>query len=139
MRIAVIDGQGGGLGKSLTEKLAAALGKRHEILALGTNALATAAMLRAGAAEGATGENAVAVNAARADIIVGAIGILSANSMLGELTPVMAAAIAESRAAKVLIPLNRCGITIAGVTEKPVAALVDDAVAIVKAMAESKE
>lgn len=87
MRIAVVDGQGGGMGKTLVERIRQTLGSQVEILALGTNALATAAMLKAGADEGATGENAIAVNASRVDYILGSVGILSANSMLGELTP----------------------------------------------------
>jgi D-arabinose 1-dehydrogenase-like Zn-dependent alcohol dehydrogenase len=115
MKIAVIDGQGGGVGKLIVEALRRALPARAEIVALGTNAIATSLMLRAGADEGATGENAVVVNAAKADIIAGVIGVISANSMLGELTPKMARAISESPAEKLLIPLNRCNIEIIGI------------------------
>lgn len=131
MKIAVVDGQGGGIGKAIVEKLRKAL-PDCEITALGTNALATSAMLKAGAQDGATGENAVVVNVASADLIVGVIGILVANSMLGELTPKMASAIAESGAQKILLPLNRCGVEIVG-TEKsaPIPALVDELVAAV--------
>ena len=85
------------------------------ITALGTNALATSAMLKAGADEGATGENAIVYNADKVDAIVGVVGILAANSMLGELSPAMAAAIAGSSALKVLIPLNKCCIQVAGI------------------------
>lgn len=113
MRIVVIDGQGGGIGRSIIEKLKREL-PEAEVLALGTNALATSAMLKAGADEGATGENAVVVNAPKADIIVGVIGIISANAMLGELTPTIARAVSESPAQKILLPLNRCGIEVVG-------------------------
>jgi NAD(P)-dependent dehydrogenase (short-subunit alcohol dehydrogenase family) len=132
MRIAVIDGQGGGIGKAIIEKLRQECDARIEILALGTNALATALMLKAGANEGASGENAIVVNAVKVDMIIGAIGIVLANSMLGELTPLMAKAIAESPAQKILIPLNRSNIQIAGTIKKPLPHYVDDAVELVK-------
>jgi Ni,Fe-hydrogenase maturation factor len=115
MTIAVVDGQGGGIGRAIVEKLKKELPEGVRVLALGTNALATSAMLKAGADAGATGENAVVVNAASADVIVGAIGIIAANAMLGELTPAIARAIADSPARKVLLPLNRCGIELVGV------------------------
>lgn len=114
-RIAVVDGQGGGVGKALIEKIRASFGDGAHILGLGTNAAATALMLKAGADEGATGENAIVVNCPRVDIIAGAVGILAANSMLGELTPGMARAIGESPAEKLLLPLNRCGLHVVGV------------------------
>lgn len=117
-RVAVIDGQGGGIGKSLVEKLRLQFGNRLSILALGTNALATSAMLRAGADEGATGENAIVRNAERVSLIVGPIGIVVANAMLGELTPAMACAIGQSDALKFLIPVSRCSVQIAGVESK---------------------
>lgn len=132
MRIAVIDGQGGGIGKALVEKLKKECGGEVEILALGTNALAAALMIKSGAHEGASGENAIVYNAPRVDVITGPIGIISANSMLGELTPRMAAAISESSAKKVLIPLNRCNVAIAGVREEPLPQLIEDAVAMIK-------
>ncbi len=128
MKIAVIDGQGGGIGKLLVEKLRSSFGNDIAILALGTNALAASLMLKAGANEGASGENAISFNASKVDIIVGTIGIVCANSMLGELTPIMARAISESNAVKVLIPLNRCNIQIAGVKEEPLPHYIDDAV-----------
>ncbi|WRS26254.1 DUF3842 family protein [Oscillospiraceae bacterium MB08-C2-2] len=135
MRVIVIDGQGGGLGRSLVEKLVPIVGNGHRLTVYGTNSMATVAMLKAGANEGATGENAIVVGAAQADIIVGAVGILLADSMLGELTPSMARAIADSRGTKVLVPLNRCGVVVAGVSpEKTVAQLVTDAAETVACM-----
>ncbi|MDR0361546.1 MAG: DUF3842 family protein, partial [Planctomycetota bacterium] len=115
MRIAVIDGQGGGVGKALVEKLRQTFGKDVHITALGTNSAATSLMLKAGADDGATGENSVVVNANKVDIIMGALGIISANSMLGEITPTMASAIGESDAQKILIPINKCNLTVIGV------------------------
>ena len=132
MRIVVIDGQGGGIGKIIVEKLRAAFFKDVEILVLGSNALATSIMLKAGADEGASGENAVMVNAGKADIITGCIGIIAANAMLGEITPRMAEAVATSPAKKVLIPFNRCDLFIAGVPSQPLPALVDAAVEAIK-------
>ena len=135
MKILIIDGQGGGIGKVLIEKLRASVSPEDTITAVGTNALATSAMLRAGADEAATGENAIVVNSPKADVIAGVVGIVAANSMLGELTPQMAQAISASPAHKVLIPLNRCGITIAGVSESAqVSALVDEAARIIMGM-----
>ena len=118
MRVVIIDGQGGGMGRALTERLRAA-SPEAEIVAVGTNVLATAAMLKAGASAGATGENAVRVNCRRADVIAGPIGILAANSLLGEITPKMALAVSESEARKVLVPMNRCHIFVAGTQELP--------------------
>lgn len=133
MRIAVIDGQGGGIGKAVVSKLRQAFEDRIEIVALGTNALATALMLKSGANEGATGENAIVFNAFKVDIIIGPVAIICANSLLGELTLLMAKAIAESPAKKVLIPLNRCNLIVAGVETKPLPHYIDDAIEIVRA------
>ncbi len=127
MRIAVIDGQGGGIGKAIVERLRSRCGDSVTIIALGTNALATSVMLKAGADEGATGENAVVFNADRVDAIIGAIGILAANSMLGELTPSMAAAIAGSHARKILIPMNKCNIQVAGLKNENLFQYIDEA------------
>ncbi len=138
MRIAVIDGQGGGIGKMLVERLREELGGGVDILALGTNPLATSLMLKAGANEGASGENAIVVNSAKADIIVGSIGIIAANAMLGEVTPNMAAAVASSDAQKVLIPLNRCGIQVAGTGTQPLPFYIGLAVEAIKQITTSK-
>lgn len=131
MVIMVVDGQGGGIGKALIERLKNAVGAEHELIAVGTNAMATMGMMKGGAKNIATGENAVIYNAKRADIIVGSIGIISANAMLGELSPAMAAAIGESDAVKILIPLNRCGLRVAGVATDSLPAMMDDAVRMV--------
>ncbi len=128
MRIAVIDGQGGGIGKAIVEKLKAANLPGVTILALGTNSAATLQMKKAGADEGATGENAIVHNMSSVDIIMGVIAILNANSMLGELSPAMASSIGGSRAKKILIPVNRCGIHVVGIRDLSLAAYIDEAV-----------
>lgn len=125
MRIAVIDGQGGGIGRVITERLARALPPEVEILALGTNAAATAVMLKAGANEGASGENAVIHNAGLVDVIVGPFGVVCAHAFLGEMTPAMAEAVAGCRARKILLPLNRSNVELVGVCEEPLPHLVD--------------
>lgn len=132
MRIAVVDGQGGGIGKHIMDKLRRELPEGVEYLALGTNAMATSVMLRAGANEGATGENAVIYNASRVDIIVGPVSILFPNAMLGEMTPAMAAALAGSSAQKVLLPLNRSGVELVGLRNEPLPHLVDELIRRVK-------
>lgn len=113
--ISIIDGQGGGIGKQLIEKLSPRLsGKQNIILrALGTNALATNAMLKAGANDGATGENAIVLNAGKSQVIAGVMPIVMPHSILGEVTPRMAEAIGGSDAIKVLIPMPRCNTRIA--------------------------
>ena len=137
MKIAVIDGQGGGIGKVIIEKLSKELGKKVEIIALGTNSLATSTMIKAGAHEGATGENAIVFNANRVDIIIGTVAILAANAILGELSPNMAQAIGSSSAKKVLIPLNRCGIEVIGTSDMSLPQLIDELVDKVKQMSKA--
>jgi len=118
MTILVIDGQGGGMGAALVGQLKDRLPPACQLLCVGTNALATAAMLKAGASRGATGENAVVVNAPKADIILGPLGILLANGIMGEVSPAMAAAISGSDAQKIVIPSSNCGCTVVGTAEK---------------------
>lgn len=125
MRIVVIDGQGGGMGKVIIEKIRKEFKEQIDILALGTNALATSAMLKAGANEGATGENAIVHNCKDIDCIIGSLSIIMANSMLGELTPKMAEVITTSKARKILIPLYRGNIDIIGLKTEPLPHLVD--------------
>ena len=127
MKILVIDGQGGGLGRQLVGAIKAAL-PSVEITAVGTNSAATGAMLKAGADHAATGENAVIVACRRADVIVGPIGIVIADALLGEISPAMAVAVGQSAAKRVLIPVNHCDNIVAGVSEIPVGALVQQAV-----------
>ena len=131
MKIIVIDGQGGGLGRSIVERLKAVLPEQR-VIALGTNALATAAMLRAGADGGATGENAIRFNCLDADIILGPAGILIANAMLGEMSPGMVAAVSASPAQKIVIPSERCGMHVIGVRGLSMDEAVAETAALVK-------
>lgn len=116
MKIVVIDGQSGRLGAQLIEALASRLPMdQHQLIAIGANSLATSAMLKAGAQQGATGENPVLVACRDADIITGPIGIVIADALLGEITPSMAAAVGQSATIRVLLPVNRCATQVAGV------------------------
>ena len=130
--VAVIDGQGGRLGRMLVEKIRAE-GFPCRIRAVGTNSVATSAMLKAGADEGATGENPVIVACREADVIMGPLGILSADALLGEITPAMAAAVGCSRADKILLPVNMCSTHVVGVSAMSFAELVSAAVAELRA------
>ncbi len=131
MKIVVIDGQGGGIGKSLIEQIKLKFSDA-EIIAIGTNSAATSCMLKAGATYAATGENSVVVACKTADIIAGPIGIVLADSMLGEITQKMSHAVATSNARKVLIPISKCHTSVAGLVEKPMSKYIDDAVDIIK-------
>ncbi len=130
MRICVIDGQGGGIGAAIIKRLKEVYQEDHEIVALGTNAIATAQMLKARANKGATGENAIVQTVATADIIIGPIAIILANSMMGELTPRMAEAIATAGALKLLLPLTQERVEIVGLKPEPLPHLVEHIVNI---------
>ncbi len=127
MNILVIDAQGGGIGRTLVSEI-----KRNfpdcVITAVGTNSIATSAMLKAGANYGATGENSVVVSCRSADIIIGPIGIIMADSMIGEITSVMANSVARSKATKILIPFNNCNSFIAGVSSQSTGEMIASAI-----------
>ena len=135
MRVIVMDAQGGGMGRLLVEGLKRAL-PEQPVIAVGTNALATSAMLRAGADQGATGENAVVVCAAQADLILAPIGMVLCDAMLGEVTAAMACAVGRSRAHKILVPVSRCQTRVAGAQKLSMAEAVERAVSEAKARIE---
>jgi hypothetical protein len=124
----VVDGQGGSIGAEIVARLKGKLPEGWEVLALGTNAAATAAMLKAGAARGASGEGAVVWNSLRCAALAGPVGVVLANAMLGELTPRMAEAVASSPARKFLVPLDACEVEVAGVSKAALPELVADLV-----------
>ena len=126
--IAVIDGQGGGIGSAMIKRLRETLAEEVEVIGLGTNAMATGMMLKAGANKGASGENAIIQTVKKVDIIIGTTGIVLANSMMGELTPKMAEAIASSPATKCLLPLKIPEIEIIGAPKEPLPHLIDQLV-----------
>ena len=131
MKIVVIDGQGGRMGALLCEKIKKTsqnFPSGTELVAIGTNSAATAAMLKAGADCGATGENPVLVACRDADFIIGPLGIYAADSLLGEVTPAMAVAVGSSPAQKLLLPVNRCNHHVVGVQDYSMARLTDEAV-----------
>lgn len=138
MQIVIIDGQGGRMGSALIERIKAML-PEHTCIAIGTNSIATAAMLRAGADAGATGENPVIVNARTADVIAGPIGILVSNALYGEVTPAMARAIGESAAVKLLLPVNRCSNIVIGVKDQSLADQIREAVSRLQALSAAGE
>jgi hypothetical protein len=128
----VIDGQGGGIGKAIIKRLRDVYGEDIEILALGTNSLATSQMMKAGANRGATGENAIVNMSLSVDIIVGPLAIIMANSMMGEVTPRMAEAISSSNALKILIPLTREKVKLLGLSDEPLPHLIDKLIKTIK-------
>lgn len=134
MNLLIIDGQGGGIGKILTEQLKTAF-PSSTITAAGTNALATSAMMKAGADYGATGENAIIYNCQYADIILGPIGIILANSLLGEVSPSIAEAVASSTAKKILIPTTKCSAQIVGIENMALNKYIEQAVKAVNEIA----
>jgi aspartate-semialdehyde dehydrogenase len=132
--IAVIDGQGGGVGSVMIKRLRETFSEEAEVIGLGTNAMATGAMLKAGANKGASGENAIVQTVKKVDFIVGTIGIILANSMMGELTPKMAEAIVSSPAKKYLLPLKTPEMEIIGAPKEPLPHLVDQLVKRIQEM-----
>lgn len=130
--IMIMDGQGGGIGKAIIKRLRDVYGEDIEILALGTNSLATSQMMKAGANRGATGENAIANMSLSVDIIVGPLAIIMANSMMGEVTPRMAEAISSSNALKILLPLTREKVTLLGVSGEPLPHLIERLIKTIK-------
>ena len=127
LRVAIIDGQGGGIGKRLVEKIKDT-NLPLELIALGTNSLATSGMIRSGANAGATGENPIIINTDKVDVIMGPLAIIVPNSIMGEITPKMAHAIGNSKALKILIPISRCNVEIAGTKNVNMNDLLDYAV-----------
>ena len=124
MKILIIDAQGGGIGKQVVSALKNRF-PENEITAVGTNSAATTAMLRAGADHGATGENAVIVGCRQADVIIGPIGIVVADALYGEITPAMSLAVGQSRAKRILIPVNHCNNVMVGVTDSSIGRLIE--------------
>lgn len=137
MNILIIDGQGGQLGGQLIKALKSNIGDII-ITAVGTNATATATMLKAGANQVATGENPVIVASRKADVIIGPIGIVIADSLYGEVTSKMAVAVGQADAVKVLLPVNRCNNIVAGVSDLSVTVIIDDVIAKVKVLVKEK-
>ena len=135
-RVLIIDGQGGNMGRQLVEQLLLQSNITLEVTVVGTNAIATANMLKASArVQGATGENAVVVAARKADVIVGPVGIVMADALMGEITPAMANAVTQSNAYKVLLPVNKCNHFIVGVRDDSMSQLVQQAVQeVIKAL-----
>lgn len=132
VKIGVIDGQGGGIGSYIIKSLREAFGDKIEIIALSTNAAATANMMKAKANKGASGENAVILNVKKMDVIIGTLSIIVANAMMGELTPKMAEAIGSSNAKKILLPINQERIEVIGVVKEPLPHLVEKLILYLK-------
>jgi len=125
-KIGVIDGQGGGIGSAIIKKIKELYGETVEVVALGTNAIATAQMLKAGANRGASGENAIVQTTKSVDVILGPLGIIIAHAMMGEVTPGIAEGVAGSPAAKFLLPLTQEKVTIVGVARLPLPHLIEE-------------
>ena len=136
-KICVIDGQGGGIGATLIKYIREQFGESVELIALGTNAIATAQMLKAGANKGATGENAICRTTAEVDCIVGSIAVSWAQAMLGEVTPAIAAAVTGARAVKILLPLSQEQIIIVATAKEPLPHMVQEAVKQIKEVIEN--
>jgi len=135
MNVLVIDGQGGQLGGQLIKSLKANFGN-IKIIAVGTNATATATMLKAGADQAATGDNPVIVACRKADVIIGPIGIVIADSLLGEITPQMSVAVGQADAVRILLPMNKCDNLVAGLSNLSTANILEDVIIKVKELLE---
>ena len=131
MRIAVIDGMGGGMGAQIVQGLVAQLPKDTRVWALGTNAIATAAMVKAGAHKGASGENAIKISIQEVDIVLGPLGIIVPNAMMGEITPLIAEIIASAKCRKILLPVNQSHVELVGFTNRPLNELIKEAIDLV--------
>ena len=138
MKILVIDGQGGQLGSQLIKGILGSM-KEVKIMAVGTNAIATAAMLKAGAHQASTGENPVVVACRKADVIVGPIGIVIADAMFGEVTPTMALAVGQADAVRILLPVNKCDNIVAGVPDLSMSTLIEDVIVKLNGLAFSEK
>ena len=133
MNILIVDAQGGGIGKQLVSAIKSNF-VNATVIAVGTNSIATSAMHRAGADRAATGENAVIVNARRADVIIGPIGIVIADALHGEITPAMATAVGQSSARRILIPINHCDNIVVGVSDFSISRLIQGVIAELEEM-----
>jgi hypothetical protein len=132
MKIGVLDGQGGGIGSAVIKRLRQEFGEKVEVIALGTNSIATAQMMKAQANKGATGENAIVQTAPKMNILIGPIGIILAQAMMGEVTPAIARAVAESPGFKFLIPLSQERVEVVGLLSEPLPHLVEKLVIRIK-------
>jgi len=130
VKICIIDGQGGGIGATVIKRLRDFFEEQVDIIALGTNAIATAQMLKARANRGASGENAIVQTVRDVDMIIGPVGIIMANAMMGEVTPRMAEAVASSPAKKYLIPLSQENAEIIGTASIPLPHLIEEMIEI---------
>lgn len=139
MKIAVIDGMGGGIGSQAVERLKSLNNNDIEIIALGTNSQATANMLKSGAHEGATGENAIAWMCQKVDIIIGPLAIIAANSMMGEISPKISEAIASSSARKLLLPVSKCNIDVIGLESLQFKTIFNELTIKIKKILEERE
>ncbi|MDK2822485.1 MAG: hypothetical protein PWQ67_872 [Clostridia bacterium] len=132
MRIAVIDGMGGGMGAQIVQGIVKEFGGNVEIWALGTNAIATAAMVKAGAKKGATGENAIRISTRDVDIVMGPLGIIVPNALMGEITPSLAEIIASLSCRKILLPVHQPHVELVGFENRPLNELIKEAIKLVK-------
>lgn len=138
MKIAVIDGMGGGIGSQAIERLKSLNSNDIEIIALGTNSQATANMIKSGAHQGATGENAISWMCQKVDIIIGPLAIIAANSMMGEISPKMSEAIASSPAKKLLLPVSKCNIDVIGLEDLQFKVIFEELTKTIKNLLEDK-